>query len=173
MFALCRANKDGFQGWCRACINEARRKPAKSPEELAAEKQKRREAHLQKKREYHAANRAAHAIRMAEHYAKNSEMYKARSARWKAENRDRWNAKCMERHTQKLRACPNWLSDDDHWMIQEAYDLAQLREKLCGGKWHVDHIVPLRGKTVSGLHTPWNLQVIPASINCAKRNTWQ
>lgn len=172
-FAVCRANKDGLQGWCRSCINEARRKPAKPQELIAAEKLAVRAERLAKKKAYYEANKQAHAERMAQNYAQNKDAYKARVAKWKTENREKWNARCMERHAAKLRACPSWLSTDEKWLIEQAYELAQKREQVCGGKWHVDHIVPLRGKTVSGLHVPWNLQVIPASVNCAKRNTWK
>jgi hypothetical protein len=55
-------------------------------------------------------------------------------------------------------------------MIEQAYDLAALRTKMFGVAWHVDHVIPLCGKKVSGLHVPYNLQVILGSENCRKGN---
>ena len=55
-------------------------------------------------------------------------------------------------------------------MIEEAYSLAQLRTQMFGFPWHVDHIIPLQGKKVSGLHVPSNIQVIPALENVKKSN---
>lgn len=75
-----------------------------------------------------------------------------------------------KRRVAKLKRTPNWLTDKDLWLIDEVYSLAALRTKLTGAKWHVDHIVPLQGKTVSGLHVPQNLQVILARDNIAKHN---
>ena len=70
----------------------------------------------------------------------------------------------------KNNRTPAWLTIDEHWMIEQAYELAALRTKLLGVAWQVDHVIPLQGKLVSGLHTPYNLQVIPAKYNQSKSN---
>jgi hypothetical protein len=56
--------------------------------------------------------------------------------------------------------------------MREAYKLAKLRTEMFGFSWHVDHIVPLQGEFVSGFHTPYNLQVIPAINNLQKGNSY-
>lgn len=55
----------------------------------------------------------------------------------------------------------------DYWVLMEAVALTKLRSQMCGGKWHVDHIIPVsRG----GLCTHDNLQVVPAFWNRSKSN---
>ena len=76
----------------------------------------------------------------------------------------------MKRDAAKKNRTPNWLTDDQLWMIEQAYDIAAKRTLSLGITFHVDHIVPLQGKIVSGLHVPWNLQVIPAKLNQQKSN---
>ncbi len=68
---------------------------------------------------------------------------------------------------------PTWLDEDDFWWINEVYELAALRTQATGIDWHVDHIVPLQGRKVCGLHVPWNLQVITASENSKKGNKFE
>lgn len=72
----------------------------------------------------------------------------------------------------QLQRTPPWLTEDDWWMIDQIYKLAQLRTAATSVEWHVDHIIPLRGKNVSGLHVPANLRVIPAKINLKKGNRY-
>jgi hypothetical protein len=67
-------------------------------------------------------------------------------------------------------ATPKWLTAIDRAMIREFYDLAKARETQTGIKYHVDHIIPVNGKSVCGLHVPWNLQILSRSENCAKKN---
>ena len=81
-------------------------------------------------------------------------------------------ANTVKRRLAKLHRTPFWLTTEDHWMIEQAYELAAVRAKLFGFSWHVDHVIPLQGKFVSGLHTPYNLQVIPGVENVRKSNTF-
>lgn len=69
-----------------------------------------------------------------------------------------------------LKRMPKWLTPTDKWMIKEAYHIATLRTQATGIIWEVDHIIPLQGKNVSGLHVPANLQIMPKSKNCSKGN---
>lgn len=100
----------------------------------------------------------------------NAEKIKIRMKIFRQNNK----AKCAEyvrrRQAAKVNRTPKWLNEDHFWMMQQAYELAALRTKVFGFSWHVDHIIPLRGKTVSGLHVPWNLQVIPGIDNMKKAN---
>jgi len=83
------------------------------------------------------------------------------------------NAAVAKREAAKKQRTPKWLSSIDLWMIQEIYTLASLRSKCTGISWHVDHIIPLQGENVSGLHIPANLQVIPAIENIKKSNIYE
>lgn len=76
-------------------------------------------------------------------------------------------SKRARRRAAEIQRSPAWANA---FFISEAYDLAQRRTVATGTPHHVDHIVPLRGRTVSGLHVENNLQVIPARDNLRKGN---
>ena len=64
---------------------------------------------------------------------------------------------------------PPWLNAGHLAEMEAVYEYcAALR--ACGLDYHVDHIVPSQGKNVSGLHVPWNLQVITREENLRKGN---
>lgn len=55
--------------------------------------------------------------------------------------------------------------------LSDFYWLAKDLERVSGEKYHVDHIIPLAGKDVCGLHVPWNLQILPSDLNLSKSNS--
>jgi uncharacterized protein YdaU (DUF1376 family) len=75
------------------------------------------------------------------------------------------------RHARRLHATPPWLTAAHKSQIVEIYERARRVSVETGVAQHVDHIVPLRGESVCGLHVPWNLQVIPAYQNIRKSNS--
>jgi len=75
-----------------------------------------------------------------------------------------------ERRAAKALRTPPWLDDGHRLVILWFYEAAQLLTEATGVLHHVDHIVPLRGNTVSGLHVPWNMQCLPWRENLSKNN---
>lgn len=74
------------------------------------------------------------------------------------------------RRALKLQRTPKWLTTEHYFEIRTWYELAKELQWLSEAKLHVDHIVPLSGKNVSGLHVPWNLQILPQPDNNKKTN---
>lgn len=75
-----------------------------------------------------------------------------------------------KRRATKLNATPKWLTREQLLTMTAIYQLAKLAERLTGKKYHVDHIMPLKGKLSTGLHVPWNLQILEAKTNISKGN---
>jgi hypothetical protein len=124
-------------------------------------------------KKYYAKNKTKVREGILNWSANNQEKVKLYAKRVRQNNKGTVNFHTAKRRYSKIQRTPAWLTEDDHWMIQEAYELAALRTKMFGFPWHVDHILPLQGKTVSGLHVPLNLQVIPGKDNVAKSNSYE
>jgi hypothetical protein len=111
--------------------------------------------------------------RARKYYAENVEVLRVQRRAYQRENLHVYAKIGAKRRAAKLKRTPEWLTADDLWMIEQAYELAALRTKMFGFPWHVDHNIPLQGKKVSGLHTPYNLRVVPGTENRRKSNHFQ
>jgi len=182
--------KSGLQSQCKACsLVVKKKKYQENPELKKAKSQQYRTEHPDYCKDYYAANQdrylAFSRVFRQEHPDKakaDNEKFKrdnpeyfqeyrdthkeetaARTKKWTQENPARKAASTAKRRAALLQRTPPWLTDE-HWArIQEIYD-------SCPPGHHVDHIIPLQGETMSGLHVPWNLQHLTSEDNLSKSN---
>lgn len=144
--------KDGRKYYCRDCGRA-----------LAAEQRQRRpDLESQRQRDY---------------YKRNREAQIEKAARWARENRDRINERrritghgASERaryRSAQRQQTPQWANQE---AIKRVYEMCARISRETGVEHHVDHIVPLQGRKVRGLHVEYNLQIIPGADNRSKGN---
>ena len=153
---------------CVVCVIE--RAKVRKPESIEASHAAYRAANPEKvrqwKRESQKRNRAAANARNRRYAAKHREQIAAKCAAWARSNPDKEAAKIARRRAAMLHQTPSWA---DHQAIGMMYRAAQVCRES-GFDVHVDHIVPLQGKGVAGLHVHQNLQIIHAQANRSKSN---
>ena len=142
-FSIDNSRKSGRQCYCRECQLDI----YTTKKEIAKEQRKIR----------YQVNKEKEKLKMKEYYSYNRSGYTERNAL---------------RRASKLFATPLWLSESERQQIKNIYSAAQELSKNSNEIWHVDHIVPLQNEKVCGLHVPWNLQIITASENCSKSNSF-
>ena len=123
---------------------------------------------------YRAANRKKIRQQQKKYFDANREKCNARSTasilkRQKVEP-ELFAARNAERHAAKLNRTPSWANKE---AISEFYEKARRLTEETGVPHDVDHIIPLRGELVSGLHVESNLQVISSSENRIKNNNYR
>jgi 5-methylcytosine-specific restriction endonuclease McrA len=89
---------------------------------------------------------------------------------WKESNKVQVRADTKARRRKHRDATPNWLTRRQKSEIRQLYQIAITMTQTTGEQYVVDHIVPLRGEEVCGLHVPWNLRVITQEENLKKSN---
>lgn len=100
----------------------------------------------------------------------NKEKEQQYRKKYKTENKNKTNANTAKRRSLKAQRTPKWCDENK---VKYFYTLAQYFEFITLGiKYHVDHIIPLNGDTVCGLHVDNNLQILRADQNLTKNNKW-
>jgi len=139
---------DGLQSHCKSCANTKHKEYCK--------------ANLKKIRvaaaKWHKANPRTYDPAW---YKANSEKIKANIVKWQKANPGKVSARVAAHHASKLQRTPSWANLTE---IEKIYIDAR------NSGMHVDHIIPLRGKLVSGLHVPTNLQLLLPIENMNKSN---
>ena len=171
--------KTGRDSYCRACraAKAAERRQAhpekakaqwaknRTPEKSAAAAKRYHEQNPDYRRQYREKNKETLKTYHAERYQRMKEHYKATGRAWEQQNSHVRRALVAKRRATKLRATPAWA---DEAKMQEFYFAAAFLGMVTG-EWHeVDHIVPLQGKSVCGLHCESNLRVTTRFENRSK-----
>lgn len=167
VFSKCAANKDGLHRWCKECSKAAKKEWY----------EKNAEAEKAKAMQYHYKN-----------YEKNKDRIIKKVIEWQQNNKEKYAAKskrCYEKtkhikfawqalaRAAKRNAVPKWINEELKQEIQKFYIEARSKTKETGINYEVDHIVPLMGENVCGLHVPWNLRVITRYENRSKANRFK
>lgn len=166
-----RATKDGFQSQCRLCIAKWRKA---NPDRIKIIKAAWRKANPDKVKAqmdaWKKANPDKVKAKIAAWKKANPAKLQASKAAWKKANPDKVNAYNAKRRAAKLQAMLKYGKEAHKKEIDIWYKRAKLASTFMNEDYHVDHIVPLQGKTVSGLHVPWNLQLLTKIENIKKGN---
>lgn len=162
----------GFHRRCRPC-SSADRAPRRETERKAqmAKYHANHAESLEKQRQYQANNRDKYRAASKKWRQENPLMMRVVQGIWYSANKDKNAASAKRYYTRKRNRCPKWLTKEQHEQIERFYWTARWLTDNSGVRHSVDHIVPLFGKNVCGLHVPWNLQVLTASENSSKGNS--
>ena len=184
-----RAERSHKTGHCLICQRENNRKYVKNNKEKVLEGKKRyrdthsspprteymREWRLKNSEHINEYRRNYKGVRldrteyMREWRINNKEKLRVYFAEYRKSNVGKCNAWSKQKKLRKSQRCPAWA---DMQVIRDIYVKCAKIQEETGIPHHVDHVIPLSGKYISGLHVPENLQILTASENCSKSNKW-
>jgi hypothetical protein len=158
-FHIAKKNISGLEGKCKSCKSIYRKAQYQKNKhkELSKNlewKYNNLERYKEIGKEHYRANKDRHKSLMQQHYHANKGMYRAKDAKYRAT---------------KLKATPAWANLEQ---IKRIYIACASISERTGVEHHVDHIIPLQGEAVCGLHVEKNLAIIPAQMNLQKSNTY-
>lgn len=182
-----KSKKDGLDGACKVCSSARRLKNKdefleysknyyQQNKEHILEKARQRykvlyETISEQKKEYRKRNAKAISNQRKAAYEANKIDHLERQKIWRQNNRLTIYMRNVKRNSRSKQAIPKWLNSGHQFELACICTYAASLNSV-GLHYHVDHIIPLQGDIVSGLHTPDNLQVITAEENLRKGNRY-
>lgn len=154
------------KGACTECLQEDWKKANETRKEYF-QQYNNSERGKEIKRRYYEENKEVVLARAARRPDEAKNRYKAK---YKQNNPDLYRALTNQRRRRTRQATPPWTTLEHKKQIREKYLLALAMTKETGVPYVVDHIIPLHGEEVCGLHVPWNLQVMTREDNLRKSN---
>lgn len=158
--------KTGYQAYCKDCCKQR-------SGYLVNYRQQNREELVRKQREAWLKNKDNHNAKQREYYLENREILREKGKLHYENNKSTYLHYSKKRKLLIAKAMPKWLTKEMQNSIKSFYIEAKKLTLSEGTVYHVDHIVPLNGENVCGLHVPWNLQIITAEENLKKSNKYE
>ena len=155
---LCGVDISHKKSNARFCSREHKRKTSDMQRDYSAEYQR------------NAETRRAQAL---EYYYANHDLAKKRQLNRQKLRPEIASASAANRRAIKLQRTPAWLTDFDKLKIRCLHSVAAMLTRENQEPWHVDHIIPLQGNLVSGLHVPSNMRVLRGKENISKHNRFE
>jgi 5-methylcytosine-specific restriction endonuclease McrA len=169
--------KGKYIAHCKECANARTAKwYAENKERRLAKSKAWFEANKERKhattKAYYEANKDQMLAYHKQHYYDNLEHNKKRKQEYAKANPELVRANTAKYRAARIERTPAWTSEADLLRMKCYYQVAKMRTRETGETWSVDHIIPLQGQGVSGLHVSWNLQVITKRDNHIKGNRY-
>lgn len=154
-------------GGCYDCVAISRlanmkKKWAKDPEEMKA-----------RCNAYYARNRETRIAAVKAYAETNREKIAIKNQQYQKDHPEIHRANGAKRRARKNNATPPWLTPEMNAEIKDMYAEASRLKCSQGYSLHIDHIVPLKGDTVCGLHVPWNLRLATRLENFRKNRLFK
>lgn len=165
LFSKNKSSKTGFQLRCKTCVKAH----YKVVSQTVKESVKAYQEFKSKDPEWILSERVRKRALQKRLYKANPEKFKLVAKRYKHKNKAAY-ANHQRIRGMAIKSMYNNLRESHKEAILNLYKFRDTLSTCSGEIWHVDHIIPLKGKNVCGLHVPWNLQVLRAKDNMAKHN---
>jgi len=167
-FPAQKKNKSGKDSRCNSCANIASKKyRILNSEKVKAWHRKHYRENKSERNKYVSEWMTDNKEKRSEWRKRNAKVLLEYNREWVKNNKDKAKAQKAKRRAALLNATPLWV---DYEEILKVYSLCEDIICVTGEIHQVDHIIPLQGKTVCGLHVPWNLQILTIYENISKKN---